>query len=264
MSNYTILMNSIWYGEISHSTIPIIKEKIKSAKTEQDIIFGLLELFKLGNFTQKPLLLQLLNQTQDEAVLNLCIRVFCSVCTHEDLRDSSNLRFLEGATEDTVNTFASAAVTSLSMDVVPYLLALLEDWDEINDTSIIIRDSIDAFINFEEQLGYDASVEEIGHYYLDYSSGGDSEMYHYDQKLAFPGDLAKKLIERVMTAANSQLPLEMELVPSLLSIWSGIKVPGDYWTVINADNYSDFIIYVETLSEKNWVKGQKYFYGYQV
>lgn len=67
-----------------------------------------------------------------------------------------------------------------------------------------------------------------------------------------------------MTAANSEEPLEMELVPSLLSIWSGIKVPGDYWTVINADNYSDFIIYVETLSEKNWVKGQKYFYGYQV
>ena len=159
MANYTNLMNSSWYGEISNSNISDIKESILRSKTEKDIILQLVELFKLGDFTQKTMLIQLLNHSEDEAVLNLCIRIFCSICTHEDLRDSNNLRFLEEATEDAVNTFASAAVTTLSLEVVPYLLTLLEDWNEINDTSTIIRDSIDAFIGFEEHLGEDSSVE---------------------------------------------------------------------------------------------------------
>ncbi|WII35822.1 Imm47 family immunity protein [Paenibacillus thiaminolyticus] len=264
MANYTNLMNSSWYGEISNSNISDIKESILRSKTEQDIILQLVELFKLGDFTQKTLLIHLLNHSEDEAVLNLCIRIFCSICTHEDLRDSNNLRFLEKATEDAVNTFASAAVTTLSLEVVPYLLTLLEDWDEINDTSTIIRDSIDAFIDFEEHLGADSSVEEIGQYYLEYINGHDPEKYYYNQKLSFPGELAKKLIERVMIAANNGHALEMELIPSLLSIWSGEKVPGDYYTVINPDNYNGFINYVEGLSKKNWEKGQKYFYGHKV
>lgn len=67
-----------------------------------------------------------------------------------------------------------------------------------------------------------------------------------------------------MIAANTGQRLEMELVPSLLSIWSGEKVPGDYYTVINADNYKGFINYVEGLSKKNWEKGHKYFYGLKV
>ena len=47
---------------------------------------------KKGDFSVKPLLIELMNQTKDESVLNLCIRLFCSVCTNEDLRDVSNLR----------------------------------------------------------------------------------------------------------------------------------------------------------------------------
>ncbi|GGG82904.1 Imm47 family immunity protein [Paenibacillus radicis (ex Gao et al. 2016)] len=264
MAHYTNLMNSSWYGEISNSNISNIKESILLSKTEQDVTLQLVELFKLGDFTQKTLLIHLLNHSEDEAVLNLCIRIFCSICTHEDLRDSDNFRFLEKAAEDAVNTFASAAVTTLSLEVVPYLLTLLEDWDEIHDTSTIIRDAIDAFIDFTEHLGEDSSVEEIGQYYLAYINGRDPEKYYYNQKLSFPGELAKKLIERVMNAASNGHALEMELIPSLLSIWSGKKVPGDYYTVINSDNYKGFIHYVEGLSKKNWEKGQKYFYGHKI
>ncbi|MFD0590084.1 Imm47 family immunity protein [Paenibacillus sp. GCM10027627] len=98
------------------------------SSTEQDSILQLLELFKLGDFSQKVLLIHLLNHSQDEAVINLCIRIFCSICTHEDLRDPIHLRFLEVAKEDMVYTFASAAVATLSLEVVSYLLALLEEW----------------------------------------------------------------------------------------------------------------------------------------
>lgn len=56
----------------------------------------------------------------------------------------------------------------------------------------------------------------------------------------------------------------MELIPSLLSIWTGEKVPGDYNTIISASNYKNFIDYINGLSIKNWEKGEKYFYGYKL
>lgn len=258
------LMNSIWFGEKTTLVKSEIKEKILNSVTEKEVLFNLIELFKTGDFTQKPLLFQLMNQTSDESVLNLCIRISLAVATHDDLRDSNKLRFLSEVTEETVNTFASAATTSLSLDIIPYLLALLEDWSEISDTAIIIRDSIDFFINFEEQIGEDATIDEIGNFYFNYCEGMDTESYYFQQNLAFPGDLSKKLIERVMIAANNEEPLKMELIPSLLSIWSGEKVPGDYNTVINASNYKVFIGYIDRLSSENWEKGQKYFYGYKL
>ncbi|QWH13623.1 hypothetical protein EXW38_20640 [Bacillus mycoides] len=258
------LMNSKWFGEKTTLAQSEIKEKILKSVTEKEVLFNLIELFKTGEFTQKPLLVQLMNQTKDEAILNLCIRVFFSVATHEDLRDSNNLRFLSEVTEETVATFASAATTSLSFEVIPYLLALLEEWEEVSDTATIIRDSIDSFINFEEQIDEDATIDEIGSFYFIYCQEKDTDRYYFQQNLAFPGDLAKKMIQRVMIAANNKEPLKMELIPSLLSIWTGERVPADYTTIISKSNYKDFIVYINGISSENWEKGQKYFYGYKL
>ncbi len=255
------LMNSIWFGEKSTLSQSEIKENLLKAVTETEVILNLIELYKIGDFTQTPLLIQLMNHTKDEAVLNLCIRVFLVIATHDDIRESNNLRFLGEGTEETINTFASAATTSLSLHIIPYLLALLEEWDEISDTSLIIKDSIGSFLNFEEQIGEEATGAEIGDFYYKYCEEHDTGNYYFQENLAFPGDLAKKLVQRVMIAANNEEPLSMELIPSLLSIWSGEKSPGDYSTIISASNYKDFIEYINGLSMKNWEKGKKYFYG---
>ena len=264
MGEMVNLMNSIWFGDKPTLAKSEIKEKILKSVTETEVLFNLIELFKTGDFNQKPLLVQLMNQTKDEAVLNLCIRVFLSVATHEDLRDTNNLRFLSEVTEETVDTFASAATSSLTLEVIPYLLALLEEWEEVSDTATIIRDSIDSFINFEEQIGEDATRDEIGNFYFKYYQEKDTDSYYFQHNLVFPGDLAKKLIQRVMIAANNEEPLKMELIPSLLSIWTGKRVPADYNTIISASNYKDFINYINELSSENWEKGQKYFYGYKL
>lgn len=258
------LMNSIWFGEKPTLAKSEIKENMLTSATETEVLFNVIELFKTGDFTQKPLLIQLMNYTKDESVLNLCIRVFLSVATHEDLRNSNNLRFLNEATEVLVDTFSSAATTSLSLEVIPYLLALLEEWEGVSDTATILRDSIDSFINFEEKIGEDATIGEIGNFYFDYCQGKDANSYYFGQRLSFPGDAAKKLIERVLIAANSEEPLKMALIPSLLSIWTGQKAPGDYNTIISASNYKEFIHYINELSNIEWEKGQKYFYGHKI
>ncbi|MFJ5771361.1 Imm47 family immunity protein [Psychrobacillus sp. NPDC093180] len=258
------LMKSKWFGEISTLSQSEIKENMLNAVTEKEVLFNLIELYKIGDFTQKTLLIQLMNQTKDDAVLNLCIRVFLSIATHDDFKDSNNLRFLSDGKEETVNTFASAAIISLSLHVIPYLLALLEEWEEVSDTALIIRDSLDFFLDFEEQLGEEATLDEIGEFYIKYFHENDTESYYFQQNLAFPGDLAKKLLQRVIIAANKQEPLRMEFIPFLLSIWSGEKVPWEYNTNITNSNYKSFIDYIDGFSTKEWGKGNKYFYGYKL
>lgn len=200
-----------------------------------------------------------MNQTKDEAVLNLCIRVFLAISTHEDLENSNNLDFLGGATEETINTFASGAITSLSFRVIPHLLALLEEWEGISDTTIIIKDSIDSFLNLENLNNAEATVDEIGELYFMLCEATQREKYYFQENLVFPGDLTKKLIQRVMLAVNKGEPLRMELIPSLLSIWTGERVPGDYNTIINRGNYKDFINYVSVISNIKWEKGKNTF-----
>ncbi|MFA4134226.1 Imm47 family immunity protein [Brevibacillus sp. BD139] len=56
-----------------------------------------------------------MNYTNDEALLNLCIRVFCSISTHADLRDSTHLLFLGEGNKAAVDNFACEAITTLSL-----------------------------------------------------------------------------------------------------------------------------------------------------
>ncbi|NRD80970.1 hypothetical protein HPT25_26970 [Bacillus sp. BRMEA1] len=170
MKEKGILMNSIWFREKSNLSQSDIKKNILKAVTETEVLFNLIELFKIGDF----------------------------------------------------------------------------------------------FLNFEEQIGEEASADEKGDFYFRYCAENDTESYYFQQNLAFPGDFAKKLIQRVMIAANNEEPLRMALIPSLLSIFTGEKVPGDYYTIINESNYKDFIDYINGLSHIDWEKGQKYFYGYKV
>lgn len=122
---------------------------------------------------------------------------FCSIATHEDIRNSNNLKFLGSASEYAVDTFSSSAVTSLSMEIIPYLLVLLEEWDEITDTSMIIRDSIDFYINYQDIIGEEVSVNDIGEFYLNYTEKCDMEKYYFYQSLAFPGDLTKNFLKEL-------------------------------------------------------------------
>ena len=58
-----------------------------------------------------------MNQTKDESVLNLCIRLFCSVCKTEDLRDVSNLRCLSDVSEFAILHLSLVAVDTMSHEV---------------------------------------------------------------------------------------------------------------------------------------------------
>ncbi|MEH7459656.1 Imm47 family immunity protein, partial [Bacillus sp. JJ1127] len=136
------------------------------------------ELLKLGDFSVKELLIQLMNSTQDEVILNLCTRLFCSIVTHDDLLDTNNLKFLSNASEDGVHNFVVSAGETLSYNVIPYLFALLEEWE---DTFIenAIRNTLALMLGINDDY-YEQSIEELGEIYFEFVKNSDITKYYYD------------------------------------------------------------------------------------
>ncbi|WP_216700703.1 Imm47 family immunity protein [Priestia filamentosa] len=230
---------------------------------EEEKLISLIQLFKSGDFSLKPVFLHLMNSTENEKLLNLCIHVFCSVCTHEDLQKAENLNFLSRVSEDNAYVFASCARETLSPEVVPYLLALLEEWD---DTVVeeVIRDSLDHMMDYTENLDWNAPVDEIGSYYMEWMNTLSPTFYYYNGEPVFPGNLTKSLVQRVFAVRGQNTSVKMESLPILLSVWSGAKCPLQYKKVMDEEVFQQLMNYIDTLAERRWERGRKYFYGNSV
>lgn len=254
------LIRSIWYGPA-----PSVGEtqNIGASLTEEEKLISLIPLFKSGEFSLKPVFLHPMNSTENEKLLNLCIHVFCSVCTHEDLRKVENLNFLSRVSEDNAYVFASCARETLSSEVVPYLLALLEEWE---DTVVeeVIRDSLDHMMDYTENLDWNAPVDEIGSYYREWMNTLSPTFYYYNREPVFPAGLTKSLVQRAFAVRGQNTPVKMESIPILLSVWSGTKCPLQYKTVIDEEVFRQLMNYIDTLAERSWERGWKYFYGNSV
>jgi Immunity protein 47 len=203
-----------------------------------------------------------MNGTENEKILNLCMHVFCSVCTHEDLRKVENLNFLSRVSEDNAYVFASCARETLSPEVVPYLLTLLEEWDTIVEE--VIRDSLDGIRDYTEKLNWNATVDEIGSYYREWMNTLLPTFYYYNREPVFPGNLTKTLVQRAFAAREQNTPVKMESIPILLSVWSGTKCPVHYETLMDEEVFQQLTDYIDTLLEGSWERGRKYFYEHIV
>lgn len=256
------MVKDIWYGEIPKGTIQTVKSQLKNATTEEECFRLINELLKLGDFSVKELLVQLMNSTQDEVILNLCTRLFCSIAIHDDLLDTNKLRFLSNASEDGIHTFVASAEDTLSYNVIPYLLALLEEWEDtfVEET---IRNTLTLMLGVNDDY-YELSIKELGEIYLESIKNNDTTKYYYHNNLAFPGNLVKELIPRVMISLREKNVFDMITIPSILSIWSGIKCPVQYGMVIDDQKYRELISYIDLLTKKEWKIGKKYFYGHLV
>lgn len=263
--SYTVnLMNDLWYGPKKEDhVIDYLKDTLTKVSTEKDCVLLINEIMKLGDFSIKRLLVQLLNTSQEENVLNLAIRLFCSTVTHEELLDSNNFKFLSDASEESISTFSSCALDTLSYQVVPYLLVLLDEWDDTN-VELVIRNSLDIMLSYSDVMDESASSEDIGEFYINFLQNIDVHQYYYFGELAYPGDLAKELVQQSVVSLRTNKILGMNMIPTLLSTWSGLRCPVEYTTLVDDDSYKKVINYVNTLSEMNWNIGKKYFYAKEV
>ena len=260
-----VLLPGIWYGEVSQLSLDELKNSLLSVQDERECILLIVEIMKKGDFSVKNLLIDLMNQTEDEAVLNLCIRLFCSVCTNDDLKDVNNFRFLDSVSEFGAFTFVTGAVETMSYQVIPYLLTLWQEWeDSDNDLEIAIQDALDSFLEYRSVLSENATLEEVGNLYIDVVKTKNLDCYYYNTSLAFPGLFTQEIMTALYIVAQKKEKYHLYLQSSLLSIYSGEKVPVDTNVVISRDEIDLMTSYIDRLIKKHWVEGMKYFYGHPV
>lgn len=201
-----LLEKGNWYGKCDPSgDIASLRTALAEASTETDTAQIITELFKLGDFTAKDILIQRMNSTKNENMMNAYIRLFCLVASHKDLLKIENLAFLSDLSEQNADVFASYAVQTLSYEAVPYLLAMLDEWEDTN-VEETIRNSLDIFLNYSDELDEDAAVDEIGQFYLGLIKKVDVDQYYYYSAPVFPAPLAKKLIEKSAVSRHEQAP----------------------------------------------------------
>lgn len=260
-----VLLPGIWYGKVNQMSLDELKGSLLSVQEERERILLIVEIMKKGDFSVKNLLVDLMNQTKDKTVLNLCIRLFCSVCTHDDLQNIGNLRFLDSASSFGAFTFVVGATATMSYQVIPYLLALWGQWDGFDSNlEIAIKDALDIFLNYRSTLSENATLDDVGNLYLDKIKTIDSDCYYYKVSPAFPGLLTQEIMTALYIAAQKREKYNLYVQFSLLSIFTGEKIPVDTDAVISRNELDLMIGYIDRLAEKNWIEGMKYFYGHPV
>ncbi|WP_139814832.1 Imm47 family immunity protein [Priestia filamentosa] len=86
----------------------------------------------------------------------------------------------------------------------------------------------------------------------------------YNGGPVFPGNLTKSLVQRAFAIRGENTPVKMKSVPILLSVWSGAKCPLQYKKVMDEEVFQQLMNYIDTLAERSWERGRKYFYGNSV
>lgn len=255
------LIGDIWYGDKNDRMENEITECISLGDTESVLLLEIINAFKQGDFSQKDNLLDLLHTSENRDLLNVAIRLFFSVATPNDFEKINN--FLIDAEQETVSVFVSFAEESLSYQIIPYLLGLLSVWED-TELGEDISFKIGSLIGYDKATYELCSADELGNEFIVFCKDKNLEKYYYDGELAFPGHLTKVLIEETMIARSSNSEFKDDTVPSLLSIWSGIKCPVDYYTKVDDEIAGQIIEYVKQIASMKWEKGCKYFYGHKI
>lgn len=260
-----LLLTGVDFGGVSPLSLEELKTNLESISDEKECILLIAEIFKKGDFSVKPLLIELMNQTKDESVLNLCIRLFCSICTNEDLRDVSNLRCLSDASEFAIFTFITGAVDTMSYEIVPYLLALWDEWEDSNsDIEYAIKDALDNYFYDQKLSMEEATKEEVEELWMLVGDQKELDTYYYKGGPVFPGMFAKEIMTSLYTGIQAEGKFHKYLQSALLSTFTGKRVPVKVNEIISRRDIDSMIDYIEDVSKRDWVEGRKYFYGFEI
>lgn len=215
-----------------------------------------------GNFSGKEKLLDLIkkiNETTEPRKI-LAVKLYCHIANHDDIK---NLGDIIGELDHELTwAFAANAGFTLSLQAIPYLLAVIEDHGDSDISRNALR-SINTLIQF----GYDESpvdlnkLSEVIRLFIEKS---DVSAFYFYGNLAFAGDLTKILYAKTIEAMHSGREFSLSLIPNTLSAWSGLECPVKYKQILSHEKIKEVSNYVKNISEMKFERGHKYFYGREI
>lgn len=248
-----IIFDDIWFGKAGEFNL------VEYTDYPLKQLLEILSEFQHGKFERISELPKIIQTTSDSDIRRTTLRLFLSATSHQDIPLLANM--LDETSEDDVNDFCYFAESSLSLHILPYLLALLETWED-TDIGEQICQTIGYIIDFlPAQDGY-CSQDELAIECKKFLSTHNKENYFYAGNEFFVGNLTKELINEMMLCKSKAKPYFSDQLPSILSVVTGIRCPLQSGIQITDIVVERVMRYVKVLSTKKWLPGQKYFYGH--
>lgn len=246
------IFDDIWFGKINKF------EVAEYSNCEMKQLVDVLSDFQHGNFDRISELPKISQMTSNDDVRRDTLRLFLSAANHDDF--PLLIDMLDESSENDVVDFCYFAESSLSLQTIPYLLALFEVW-EGTDIGEQVCQTVGYIINYMPAQDGDCSMEELETVCTQFLKEHDPNEYYYAGKKFFVGDLTKDLINEMMLCKSGAKPYFSNQLPSILSVVTGIKCPIQYGVEISDMVAEKVMRYVKVLSTKKWIPGCKYFYG---
>lgn len=242
-----------WFGEKAERVF-------ENPSEEERIIDDYLLQFKNGNFQNKREFIDSFLHCNDPEAFLMGIRIFVAVCTHKDFDALTD--FFALCDEKPLLTFLAYVKETLSLQVIPYLLAVLETWLETDVGIEIHRNLLEMLGQFSDEEY--ADVEECGQAFLGFSSTNDLQKYYYRGEPVNYGNLTKSLIMIAMSCKSKNRPFYASVICDVLSNSFGIQCPIASGEMVTDDKAKDLFAFVERIAQMKPEQGAKYFYGHRM
>lgn len=254
MTAFDIFHLGPWFGPKSDPIDFIERQVSEAPKTK---LLELCSRLKYGDFLARSSLEAFILTCSDPAIRRQAIRLYCYVARHEDVDFLGNL--LARGDHDEVSSIALYAPHTLSLQIVPYLFDLLEEYEGTSIEETVLT-SIGKILSLRLDCE-NVDIDELSASFTEFASKCDLKKYYYSGIEAFAGPLAKTLIQAAAAARQIQTPFLLADVPTLLSMWSGVQCPVFYDDLISDEKFEEVIRFVSHISSMQWIYGEKYFYG---
>ena len=243
------LFNNFWFDP----------KEIKMQTTEEQKFIDYLFEFQKGDFSSKKEFTDFFLSTSEWNIFVLGMRLFMSICSHSDM--DMLTEFLSECDEKQLRVFLAYVPEALTVQAVPFLLALYEEWENTYVGQDIARCICEMLSEeFYDEIHY--SVDELGDLFFSFSNKNDLSMYYYKGQVYFVGEISKKIITMAAYCRSKALNFLGDQMPSIISNATGIECPVHYDVEISNDSIGQLYEYVKTISKMQQLPGQKYFFNY--
>jgi hypothetical protein len=253
---FDILRPGRWFGPRSGTPDPAEFD----SSSDKAKLHALANELKNGHFEARAALETFILACADYQVRRQAIRLYCFAARHEDIAFIG--RLAERFEHDEVETIAVTAPDTLSPEIIPYLLALLELYE-----GTAIEEGILSSIDMLFPFGYDGgpvSLSTLRDRFAGLAQKLEASRYYLKGVPAFPGTWTKELIEVAAHARHNKTKFPLVHVPTLLSVFSGERCPVFYGDVVDNDTFQKVLDYTKVLAGMTWDPGMKYFYRHPV
>ncbi|WBS04790.1 Imm47 family immunity protein [Pseudoduganella sp. SL102] len=257
MKEFDILHPGPWFGPKTDSMDLIEKRSNEDAKTK---LLELCSRLKYGDFSARSSLEGFILTCSEPAIRRQAIRLYCYIARHEDVDFLGNL--LARGDHDEVFSVALYAPHTLSLQIVPYLFALLEEYDGTSIEETVLT-SIGKILPLKSD-SENADINELSASFTEFAKKCELKKYYYSGIEAFAGTLTRTLIEATAIARQKKTSFPLADIPTLLSMWSGVQCPVFYDDLISDEKFEEVMSFVSQISSMQWAHGEKYFYGYRI